>query len=249
MRRASVLAVMLLFAFNAYAFHAFDATQFRTAHPTIGPRLAVASECELMGQCDNTDRAPVEATIKARLARYAGAPALVLDFESWYPLKDKRLVANAARNAAWYALVLRWAREALPGTRLGFFGFPILARYAYSWPADYMGDYMAAHRLLLPVMNASDALYPEFYLWFREPALYSFQSWTVTLGRMLGKPVIPFMWHKDPRAVTADLPDAELAAQCAFLRTNADGVAWWSKWSEVYDPASSWATSAARCFN
>ena len=68
MRRASVLAVLLLFAFNAYAFHAFDATQFRTAHPTIGPRLAVASECELMGQCDNTDRAPVEATIKARLA-------------------------------------------------------------------------------------------------------------------------------------------------------------------------------------
>lgn len=44
MRRASVLAVMLLFAFNAYAFHAFDATQFRTAHPTIGPRLAVASK-------------------------------------------------------------------------------------------------------------------------------------------------------------------------------------------------------------
>jgi len=238
---------LLLWCSTACAFQAFDATQFRTAHPNFGARLAVASECEIMGQCDNTNRAPIESTVKAKLARYAGAPALVLDFESWYPLVDKRLIANAERNAGWYGLVLKWAREALPGTKLGFYGFPILARYAYNWPGTYMADYMAAHRLMLPVMNGSDALYPEFYLWFREPTLYSFEAWTVTLGRMLGKPVIPFMWHKDPRAVTADLPDAELAAQCAFLRTNADGVAWWSKWSEVYDPASTWAVTASKC--
>lgn len=240
---------LLLWCSTACAFQAFDATQFRTAHPNLGARLAVASECELMGQCDNTNRAPVEAVIKARLARYAGVPALVLDFESWYPLVDKRLIANAERNAQWYANVLKWTREALPNTKVGFFGFPVLARYAYRWPETYMADYMAAHRLMLPVMNGSDALYPELYLWFREPGVNRFQSWTIALGRMLDKPVVPFMWHKDPRIVTTDLPDAELANQCRFLKANADGVAWWSKWSEVYDPASTWATAASACFN
>lgn len=62
-----------------------------------------------------------------------------------------------------------------------------------------------------------------------------------------GKPVVPFMWHKDPRTVTVDLPDADIAGQCAFLKANADGVAWWSKWSEVYDPASTWAVTASKC--
>lgn len=242
-----LLAIALLFPVAASAFQAFDATQFRGTLPALGQRLPVASECEIMGQCDNTDRAPLEAAVKQRLARYAGAPILVLDFESWYPLKDKKLIPNAARNAAWYALVLRWSREALPGTKIGFYGFPILARYAYTWPGTYMPDYMAAHQLMLPVMTASDALYPEFYLWFREPNLYSFESWTIALGRMLGKPVVPFMWHKDPRKITVDLTDTEIAAQCAFLRTNADGVAWWSKWSETYDPASTWATAAKAC--
>jgi len=244
-----VVKFLLLFLWCsiAQAFQSFDSTQFRTDHPYLGSKLPVISECELMGQCDNTNTAPVEATIKRRLAKYIGAEAVVLDFESWYPIQDKKLISNAARNAAWYALVLRWSREALPGTKIGFFGFPILARYSYIWPETYMADYMKAHQLMLPILNASDVLYPELYLWFKESQLYSYEAWTITLGRMLGKPVVPFMWHKDPKIVTSDLSDIEIDGQCNFLRRNADGVAWWSKYSETYDQNSTWVKAAANC--
>lgn len=248
MLRAFLLLSFALTSYTSSAWQALDATRYRTFHPYMGTPIKVVYEGDILPAGDNSNRAPIESEIKAKLAPLRGSPIVVIDIESWYLLKNQVLVTNAARNAGWYLQVLTWARQVLPGTKIGFFGLPASARYAYKWPSTFMVDYKKSVSLLSPVLSQVDAIFPEFYMWFKGSDVPNFQAVTLYVAKEFNKPIIPFMWHRDPLTETY-LSNADITNQCSWLKANSDGVAWWSKWVEVYEPTSTWYSAAKSCFN
>jgi hypothetical protein len=95
---------------------------------------------------------------------------------------------NGAVQRLWLE-TLTTAQEAVPACNWGFYGLPRI----YSMGGGYSDDEKALHDRLLPLLAASDALYPSVYLHYRSLArgddAYRQNSWlvrsTVQEGRRL----------------------------------------------------------------
>ena len=95
---------------------------------------------------------------------------------------------NGAVQRLWLE-TLTTAQEAVPACNWGFYGLPRI----YSMGGGYSDDQKALHDRLLPLLAASDALYPSVYLHYRSlargDAAYHQNSWlvrsTVQEGRRL----------------------------------------------------------------
>ena len=243
--------IFCLLASNARAFEPLDASQFKESdRPWLGEHITIVSEANILGSYSNYGVAPVKADVVRRLSKYFGKPRLILDIESWAIRKSQKLDAMAAYHAHWYLQVLQWAHEALPGTDIGYFGFPSSGYHALDYPDRFMHDYQEEMKLMTPVFEESDSLYPDFYVYYTDIEHLKY-TWAAQLyhSKAFGKPVYPFMWHRGPGSIHnyRFLPDQIIREQCKFVRTNADGLVWWSISWETWN-GESWYNSARECF-
>ncbi len=227
-------------------FKAFDATQFQETHAWLGEKLPIVYEHNLLGNADNYHQAPDKNMIKQHLAPYQGQARLMLDIQSWLILNQHQLDPLAQQHAEWYLQVLTWAKEILPNTDLGFYGIPFNAADAIHNP-NFLASYDDALRLLQPVLEASDSLYPAFDVVYDLP-----EQLEAILLKMLysDKPIYPVVWHRGSGSSLLGqiLPDYLLERQCQLLRKHADGVVWWSSALERWD-GGEWYPAVAECFH
>jgi hypothetical protein len=132
-----------------------------------------------------------------------------------------------------------------PNVTVGFYGFP--AR-------DYWNrndDWRARNQALAPFLSEVDAIFPSLYDFYhttpknREMEIGYVQdnvSEALLLGAQLGKPVMPFVWHRyhdsNKELGRALIPPDEFAEHLRTIvktkvkNRRVDGVVWWS--SERY---------------
>jgi len=232
-------------------FKQFDGSRFKENIPWLGDKVIVVYEKQVLGAGGHYGKAPNEAEVKQRLSKYYGEDRIVLDVESWR-MRTKQLIDPLAEtHAKWYGDVLRWAHEVLPGTDVGYFGIPSIPYHPLNAPDRFMADYQQELEYLKPVLEASDSLYPSFYIYYDNPTLLTY-VWGAQLyqAKAHGKPVYPFLWHRGPGSNFKNeiLPDYLIQQLCSFVRSNADGFVWWSiSWEKWGDAA--WYDDASECFN
>lgn len=226
-------------------FKQFDGTQFKEPHAWLGDKITIVYEPMLLGSDNNYNKAPVESEVKQRLSYYRGQERLILVAQSWSVLTDNKIDPLAEQHAQWHQLVLTWAKETLPGTNIGFYGLPFKAIDAIQ-NQDSLEIYNKALIFMIPVMNASDSLYPAFDLGIDDPKLIEA---TMTKALIDGKPTYPVMWHRGSNGALLNkiLPDSIIELQCKILRDHADGLVWWSGSGEKWD-GGSWYPAANGCF-
>jgi len=232
-------------------FKQLDGTKFKGDKPWLGDRVIVLYEDQVLGSFENYGKAPNEIEVRQRLKRYYGEERIILDVESWSLRTEQRLDPMAETHAQWYLDVLQWAHDELPGTDLGYYGLPTNPYFPLKIPAIFMADYQQEIAYLKPVLEASDSLYPSFYIYYDEPDRLNY-VWSTQLyqAKVYGKPVYPFLWHRGPGSILKNdfLPDYLIEQLCSFVRTNADGFVWWSiSWEEWNGEA--WYDTASECFS
>jgi len=227
-----------------------DGTRFKGAHPSLGTKVTVLYEDQVLGGFKNYGQAPNEVLVKKRLSKFKGLDRIILDIESWSIGTRQRLDPLASQHAQWYLQVLRWAREVLPGTDLGYFGMPFSPWFAIKKPEIFLTDYQAMNDYILPILQESDTLYPSFYLYYDdEKHLMKVMRMQISIGRFLNKPVLPFLWHRGPGSFfnSRVLSSGLMTTQCEFVKKFADGFVWWSISWEKWNQAE-WYGIATKCF-
>jgi hypothetical protein len=232
------------------AFIPLDGTRFRGNYKKLGEKVTVVYEDQVLRGFKNYGQPPNEALVKRNLSKYKRSKRIILDIESWSLLTDQKLDKRAVDHASWYLLVLKWAHEVLPNTNIGYFGLPLSPWFALKNPTVYLADYQKALDLLIPVLNESDTLYPEFYIYYEDLTnLNKMMAAQIKMARVLNKPVFPFMWHRGPGKYFNEkiLPGYLLSNQCDFVSKYADGIVWWSISYEKWDNGI-WYKDAIGCF-
>ena len=229
----------------------FDGTRFKDNPIWLGEKVTIVYEKQVLGSRYNYGKPPNKKEVKRRLSRYLGEARVVLDVESWRIRTKQRLDPLAKDHAQWYANVLMWAHEALPGTNIGFFGLPSSPYFPVKSPSIFMSDYQQELTYLKPVLEASDSIYPSFYIYYDQPELLT-SVWDEQLyqAKTYGKPVYPFLWHRGPGSILKNkiLPEYLIRHLCRFVRNNADGFVWWSISWEKWDEGG-WYNYASDCFH
>lgn len=219
------------------SFLQFDATQFVENHLWLGNKVVVIYESQLLGNSDNKDRAPNETKIKQVLSNYQKQDRLILAPQSWSIMTGGKVDPKAKEHIEWYLQILDWAHQVLPQTKIGF----VVSTN------DLADDGLS---LFKSVIQASDAFYPSFDVSSDDIDHVLFiMTDALLISKSLQKPVYPFMWHKGSGGnyLGKLLPDSVIEQQCKLIRSNADGVVWWSGAGETWS-GGTWYPAASECF-
>lgn len=231
-------------------FDLLDATQFTDPmYPWLGLPVVVLSEQQLLGSRDNVNLPPNEEKVKAALLNYKDRNRIILNIESWKI--DLNEVVLTQLHIEWSLLVIKWAKEVLPRTDVGLFGVPYLPWSPQKSTNKNILDSQLAYSLVAPIIDVSDTLYPLLQVFSEEESdLYFLMGAQLYIANSTEKPVYPIVSHKN---VTKGKHFDEIMAvefiqkQCEFVRTNADGMVWWSPEHEDWD--SRWYEDVAKqCF-
>ena len=102
-----------------------------------------------------------------------------------------------------------------------------------------MLDYQRILSKLTPVLEASDSLYPSFFVQYGDSEhLFYTMNTQLYIAKSFAKPVFPILWNKGiiNGSITREVLPAELIIrQCEFVREYADGMVWWSDLDEPWE--------------
>ena len=234
-------------------FKVLDGSQYTgKVYPWLGYPVTILYEDELLGEGDNINQPPDEFRIKEVLLKHQSKKRLILQIDSWKVAPGLSGDDFSSQHVDWYLQVLQWAREVLPGVDIGFLGMPYSPWFALQKPDIRMRDYQRILSKLVPVLKASDSLYPSFFVQYGD-SVHLFYSMTTQLyiAKSFAKPVYPLLWQRGilTDAVTREILPIELInRQCLFARKYADGLVWWSDEGELWEDG--WYIGVQEaCFN
>ena len=169
---------------------------------------------------------------------------ICLDIECW---EFKITNYDEAHNQLMmekYLQVMEWARQAAPDSDIGFFK----SRFEYSelFHESSWANYDRLMTQLSPLYECQDTLYPSSYITYDKPDL-----WYMYMGTVLselavhGKPIVPFVWHKNTKPEETEVGMAMWRKQLSFFESLAlnanpnnhpivDGIAVWVKSDEEH---------------
>ncbi len=221
-------------------FTVLDGSQYAgKVYPWLGYPVTILYEDQLLGEGDNIDQPPDEFRIKELLLRHQRNKRIIFQIDSWRITTDSDEDELSELHVLWYLQILKWAREVVPGANLGFFGMPYSPWFALQKPDIRMRDYQKILAKLTPVFEASDSLYPTFFVQYGDSEhLFYTMITQLYIAKSFAKPVYPILWHKGviKDGVTLEtLPPELIKEQCRFVKKYADGMVWWSELGEPWE--------------
>lgn len=130
--------------------------------------------------------------------------------------------------------VLEIAQQTRPNVSWGFYGIPVRE----FWKRN--SDWKESGNRLLPLLQKQDALFPSVYLLYNSAAVNSVLSGNYTkdnvrqaidLGAKIGKPVLPFVYHRYPDFSLVPLDVFQQQAQDILSidvsGNKVAGIIWW----------------------
>lgn len=184
------------------------------------------------------------------------ADTICLDVEHW----DISVGADNQNSIQKYRALLRTAREALPSSKIGYYGIPPKRDYFASIADDKSPNYKAWANLnttLIELGRDVDILFPSLYTFYRKPGeweRYAFN--TIQASKVYGKPIYPFLWpqyHESNRFRGLKYIDTDFwRLQLETVARHAHGVVIWGGWdfarrrpAEWYENAGWWKATKA----
>lgn len=221
-------------------FKLFDATQFNdTMYPWLGFPVTILSEQQLLADPENISTPPDEVKIKKVLLKYQDKKRIILNITHWKSAIDKEDKKLSKLPLKWYLQVLKWTKEALPEADIGVLGIPSSPWSALTTTKSNMLKYQQLFEHIMPMIDASDSLYPLFHVFNEEKSdLYYLMGAQLYIAKTSGKPVYPVISHRKATkgsGLFEFVPIDLIHQQCSFIRKNADGMVWRSAESEDWD--------------
>jgi len=233
-------------------FNWLDATQFTDSmYPWLGYPVLIISESQLLGGPEYRNMPPDEIKIKQALIKFRDQKRIILNITSWQVTKDED-ESLIALHINWYLQLIRWAKEILPETDIGVLGIPDSPWLAIkSTNPLEMLHYQHINKLLRPLINELDTLYPLFQVFSHNLEDLSYlMGAQLYIAKTSGKPIYPIVSHRNMGNINHQyelLPIEVIRQQCLFVRENAEGMVWWSTENEVWD--NSWYDLVSKqCF-
>lgn len=228
----------------------YDGTLY-TNKPASRPGMLdiqVAYESDLWDPAYKDAPMPVQSRVEsvARAAEARSVP-LVLDIERWKvdnTVSDADVVVRIDKLVE----VVRWAREAAPNLRLGYFSLAPMA--AMSWAAAPEGsadnlEWRRVNDRLRRLADAVDMIFPYVYTYKYNPDEWQTQAiGNIVEARRYGKPVYVFLWfqysERNQELGYTFVPSEFWLRQLDTGCRHADGIVIWGGWDPKNNRRAVW---------
>lgn len=234
-------------------FRVFDASGFKgkpdLSRYGIEPATVIYAGNHFWPGKQNMERLPERSAVRFTIERWITSrgplpPLTVLDVEHWPDTGDPVVVAESVEK---YLTLLRWVKEDLGSSPVGYYGIPPLRdfwRATTGESSELYKQWQAENDRFVRLADAVEVFTPSLYTFYdnqKSWEQYALANVRETRRLARGKPVYPFIWphYHDSSKVKGYVSKEYWALQLRTLETVADGVVIWAG-QEVWDPQAGW---------
>lgn len=242
-------------------FVVFDATLYKnkpflwTYH--IFP-LSILYEWRFWPDASSSQPLPAEEVVRKLAGEHRGVrQPLVIDIERW-PLKGDP--ADVQSTVSRFSSILSWAKNEIPGVRIGLYGTVPLPDYWRAIRDPRSAEYRSWQRdndRLEAIVSLVDALFPSIYTFYpnrQEWVTYAIAQINEARRKANGKPVYAFLWpqyHESNLLLSHRHLDPDYwELQLKTVYDHADGLVIWGGWGdkgpESWDETAPWWQATKR---